>query len=447
MTARRALLGLAFVVPLVVLALVRGFPELDAEWENHPAHFWLVLSGAAASVALGYAVFRAARARGDARLLLVSLAFVSAAGFIGLHALATPGVLLETSNPGFLLASPVGLVVAGVFLSLSPRERSREASARLLARSRLLLGALLGVIAVWAVLSVADLPPLDGALLETEAEDDLFFLAAVGLVFYGLAAIGYARLYARRRRLLVLGVTAATLLLAEAMVVIAFAENWRVSWWEWHVLAVLGFASVAYAAWREWPAERFAALYLEETLVAPEELTLLFADLQGYTSYTERNDPKDVTAMLNAYFGPLVAVLEERHGARVHELIGDEIMAVFQGDDHAVRGAAAGLALQLEASAVAAQHPDWPRFRVGVNSGVVATGVVGGERGPRKHGVVGDAVNLAARLQSAAPVGEVLVGEETYRRLPDGTLVEPLQELRVKGKQEPVGAYVLRSLP
>ena len=101
--------------------------------------------------------------------------------------------------------------------------------------------------------------------------------------------------------------------------------------------------------------------------------------------------------------------------------------------------------LQDTAAEVARDHPDWPRFRAGVNSGEVLAGVVGGQRGHRKHGVVGDTVNLASRLQAEAPIGEVVVGAETVRRLPPGTVVERLPELRVKGKAEPVEAYVLRS--
>jgi adenylate cyclase len=77
-----------------LLALLLLHPGIDEAWENHPAHFWLVFGAASLSVGLGYAVGVAARRRRDARLFLVSLAFISAAGFLGLHALATPGVLL-----------------------------------------------------------------------------------------------------------------------------------------------------------------------------------------------------------------------------------------------------------------------------------------------------------------------------------------------------------------
>jgi len=80
-----------------------------------------------------------------------------------------------------------------------------------------------------------------------------------------------------------------------------------------------------------------------------------------------------------------------------------------------------------------------------VNSGEVLSGVVGGASGHRKHGVVGDTVNLAARLESASP-GGVVVGAETAAALPPGAVLERLPPLEVKGKEEPVEAYLLHSL-
>lgn len=110
------------------------------------------------------------------------------------------------------------------------------------------------------------------------------------------------------------------------------------------------------------------------------------------------------------------------------------------------RAARAALLLQENAAEVAREHPDWPRFRVGVNSGQVHAGVVGAATGHRKHAVVGDTVNLAARLETQAPAGKVVVGAETARRLADGSALERLPERFVKGKSEPVEAYLLHSL-
>src|SRR5512134_1719417 len=110
------------VAPLVLLSLLLARPAFDKTWENHPAHFWLVLGAAAIATALGWAVSVAARRRRDARLFLISLAFIASSGFLGLHALATPGVLLAGPNAGFELATPVGLLIAGAFAAASALE-------------------------------------------------------------------------------------------------------------------------------------------------------------------------------------------------------------------------------------------------------------------------------------------------------------------------------------
>ena len=95
-------------------------------WEHHPSHFWLVLGTAAVSALLAYATGAAAVRRGDARVLFVSLAFLSSAGFLGLHALATPGVLLDAPNPGFVVATPVGLALGSVLAAWSTVDLTGE---------------------------------------------------------------------------------------------------------------------------------------------------------------------------------------------------------------------------------------------------------------------------------------------------------------------------------
>jgi adenylate cyclase len=178
-------------------------------------------------------------------------------------------------------------------------------------------------------------------------------------------------------------------------------------------------------------------------------VTVLFSDLAGFTSFAEQTSPTRVAAMLNGYYGRLVPLLEAQGGV-VHQIIGDAVMVIFNqnGDqpDHAARAARTALAFQAAATEIAEQHPDWPRFRTGLNSGEVLAGLVGGASGHRKHGVVGDTVNLAARLESVAPVGGVVIGAETAAALPPGAVVERLPPLEVKGKDEPVEAYVLHRL-
>jgi adenylate cyclase len=442
---RGVLWVLAVAAPLVLLALALASPRVDARWESHTAHFWLVLSAALVTLGLGYAVSVTARRRRDARLFLIALAFMASFGFLALHALATPDVLLG-KNAGFELATPVGLLVAGALAALSAVELGDERAASVMRRSNVLFGALVVLLTLWGVVSITETWPLDEPLAGEQLDGWQLSLALVGVVLFGAAALGYLRLYRRRRAGFVVAVTFAFVLLAEAMIVIAWARNWRVSWWEWHIVMLVAFVSIALAARREWHEERFSALYLDRTLAGARDVSILFADLAGFTPFSEAHAPEDVAQMLNAYFGRIIPMLQEQ-GGDVHQVVGDEVMAIFNkaGDqpDHALLAARAAVSLQEVAADVARQRPDWPRFRVGVNSGEVLAGVVGGPRGHRKHGVVGDTVNLASRLQAASPVGQVVVGAETMRRLPPGAVVERLPELLVKGKAEPVEAYVL----
>src|SRR3954462_991853 len=101
--------------PLALVLLLRSAPAVDARWEDRPAHFWIVLAAGVLNAALALAITEAGRRRRDARLLLIGLAFLVSAGFLGLHALATPGEIVSGANAGFVLATPVGL---GLFGSL-----------------------------------------------------------------------------------------------------------------------------------------------------------------------------------------------------------------------------------------------------------------------------------------------------------------------------------------
>ena len=436
------------VVGAAVLVLVLAHPAVDESWENHPAHFWLVLTAAAINVALGYAVGVAARRRRDARLFLVSLAFVSAAG-LPRAACARDARGADRQERG-LRARDAGRARG--------RRRLRgglgisAASARGGARPELGLAAhrqRLRADGDRAAISLAEVRPLAGELGTEQLDGWQITLAAIGVVLYTAAAIGYYRLYRRRGAPFLLGIALAFALLAEAMLVIAWARNWRVSWWEWHLLMLVAFVTIAISARTEWHEERFSPLYLDETIAGTREVSVLFADLQGFTSYAEQTSPARVAAMLNGYYGRLVPLLEAEGGV-VHQIIGDAVMVIFNqnGDqpDHAARAAHTALSFQAAAAQLADAHPEWPRFRAAVNSGEALAGLVGGPSGHRKHGVVGDTVNLAARLEAQAPVGGVVIGAETSAALPTGAVVERLPPLEVKGKDDPVEAYLLHHL-
>ena len=294
---RIGLTAAVLAVPLLGLVLLLQRPDLDVRWEHHRAHFWLVFGTALISAVLAYVMGEAAGRRGDARLLYVSLAFLSSAGFLALHALATPQILLAKSNTGFAIATPVGVAIGSLFAALSTRELSGDSAVRSVRVGKRLRLALLGLMVVWGVWSVAELPPLNRPPQFAEAIP--LWLAVPAVVLYAWSAVRYIQLWLRHPSLMLLAVPSAFILLAESMIAIAFARNWHLSWWEWHVLMLTAFGLVALSARASWREERFAELYLSQTSAGNREISVLFADLQGFTSFSETHEPEEVTRMLN----------------------------------------------------------------------------------------------------------------------------------------------------
>src|SRR5215211_8048836 len=180
--------------------------------------------------------------------------------------------------------------------------------------------------------------------------------------------------------------------------------------------------------------------------VPPEErrqVTVLFADLSGYTAVAERMDPEKVKTLVDSALRRLGQEVE-RFGGTVDKYIGDNVMALFGApvahEDDAERAVRAGLGMQ-EAMAeineqLAESHGVTLSLRVGVNTGEVVAGAVG-----EAYTVVGDTVNVASRLQGAAERGSVTVGERTMRATDAAVRYEELEPLTLKGKAEPVPAW------
>jgi class 3 adenylate cyclase len=667
-------------LPVLVLWLLLIRPALDGRWEEHVAHFWLVGFAASINAVLGFRMSEDARRRGDARLFLVAMAFLCSAGFLGLHALATPGVVVSGKNAGFVVATPIGLVLAACFAAASTIEMSPRWSARLLSRQGLLrIGVLAGLVA-WGAVSLLRVPPLNHPVADEEAHGPLVVLAVGATVLYLVAATRYYVVHRRRPSVMLLSLITAFFLLAEAMIAISLARTWQASWWEWHVLLVAGYAFVAYSAYVQYRREGssrglFDAVSLERTLrdiraeygsaleslvsamdaetrgqtdrpvgvlaarvgeqfelsegqirvleraaealaherdqirrlgslvaigehatvirqeeelldhavalvgdsfgrdrlrlgvlhdgvlqyvaapvaaaddvagapvretalrtrapadgsvgdaqlfvvplmvkrqavgvleavrphgafgdqdrallrslasqlsmalenarlyhqldglfrqyMSPDvatalladpdqaalggaivEVTVLFADLRGFTPFSEHTPPDQVVSVLNDYFGLAVPVILAE-GGTVVQFVGDAIMALFNAPvrqpDHALRAARAALAMQEAIEGIAAQHPTWPRFRVGLNTGPALVGNIGSTE-MRNFTAIGDTTNLAARLETNAEVGQVLIGSSTYEQIKDIAIVRPVAPLDVKGKTAPVQAYIL----
>ena len=153
--------------------------------------------------------------------------------------------------------------------------------------------------------------------------------------------------------------------------------------------------------------------------------------------------------MLNAYWAQTVPVVLGEHGGMIERFAGDAIMVVFNAaadqPDHALRAARAGLALQRAAAGVGQGRPDWPTFRVGINTGSSIVGNVGTEE-QRSFTAIGDTTNLAARLQTAAEPGQVVLGQASYDAVREQVEAKPIGELQLKGKSAPLAAYRLTGL-
>ncbi len=527
---REGLIAGLLALPVAGLALLLAVPALDVRWEHQPSHFWLVLVVAVANVVLGVMAGVVAERHGDRRLFLVSLVLLTTAAFLGVHALATPGVVLEGPNLGFAIATPVGMVLAAPLALASTPEVEGQLPAWAPRALRLVVAA---AVAGWCAASLARVPLLDQPPQE-QLPAWLLVAVVVAALMYVRAALSYWALWRARGRTLPLAVAVAFTLLAEAMVAMVFGRAWRVSWWEWHVLLTVAFATVLLATRAEYRREHsvteaFRSLYLDRTLeriddrssaglrafvealergeptdvvadrlrrrgmgadevralersagelarvddlfhryVGPRladtlterpdlaglggrevQVTVLFADLAGFTSFSEGRTASQTIHMLNAYWAAVVPAITGDAGGMIDRFAGDAVIAVFNalGDqpDHALRAASAALGMRAAVAEIAADHPEWPRFRIGLHTGVAVVGNVGTAE-QHSFTAIGDTVNTAARVQGLAQTGEVLVSGAAWRLIAHAAVGERLAPTEVKGRREAVELHRLERL-
>ncbi len=658
------------VLPLALLAILLAAPEVDATWKHNPSHFWLVAIVALANVAVGLRVTAEARDHTDARLFLVGYGFLASAAFFAVHALVTPAVIASESTAGFQLAMPTGLVVFGALGAWSGRHWDAETARRLLARQNVFRNTVIGVAVVWVFLSVNQLPPLDQPLDSDMFDAVALPLTAVVVLLFGVMAWRYWRLHQLRPSAVSLAMVTAATLLAETMVIVAVSRTWQLSWWLWHVVVLLAYGYVAYAAYitfrrdgragglftavgmdatveqvrvelqaaleelvgsmaetgrsaegaarvlgrrmqltesqtqilagaaetisserlhakmhaamadlarhglrevteedlaerseailarvfqtevrcglvrdgrlvhagsADWPAIDLDQLKRHEVTVfasgrgdvvacpvvqddeiagdieilrplvwhadaddlvrlfagrlalsyenvrlyrqvrqlfssyVPQEVakrlladpsraalggavvetTVLFADLRGFTSYSEDiGDPTAIVSLLNDYYSVAVPIILDE-GGTVDKFVGDALMALFNTPvlqpDHALRAVRAAHRIHQAIAALASDHPDWPRFRIGVNTGPALVGNIGSKE-VRNFTAIGDAVNVAARLETAAEPGQVLIGATTQALVHHAVRTRPVGRLQIKGRAEPVEAFLVESV-
>jgi class 3 adenylate cyclase len=206
--------------------------------------------------------------------------------------------------------------------------------------------------------------------------------------------------------------------------------------------------------------ERFVAPQVVERLLRDpmqvklggtlQEVTILFADLEGFTSISEFTEPEMLLSVLNHYHTLIVNIIQ-RFGGTIDKFIGDGVMALYNTPlpqkDHALR--AVRTALQIREALPKFYEDFEPEYQMRINFGIhTGMAVVGNVGTPQimDFTAVGDTVNLAARLQDISDEGQILISLSTYEQVADHVAVQPVGYLDIKGRKEPVMAYTVSEL-
>ncbi|MBU2514201.1 AAA family ATPase [bacterium] len=179
------------------------------------------------------------------------------------------------------------------------------------------------------------------------------------------------------------------------------------------------------------------------------QATILFADISGFTAMSEKMSPEEVTAIMNSVFKMMGYIIEQYEG-RIDKFIGDCVMATF-GVPTAIENApnkAVNTAIELRNKLYQFNKSENLKIpldiHIGINSGNVLAGEVGSDQ-KKEYTVMGDTVNLAARLEDASQTGQILVGLETYRSTKSEFEYRELKPIKLKGKEKPVSVFELVS--
>jgi class 3 adenylate cyclase len=182
-----------------------------------------------------------------------------------------------------------------------------------------------------------------------------------------------------------------------------------------------------------------------------EVVTILFADIRGFTSYSETHAPEQVVEMVNGYYAHVAQLIRQNDGI-VDKYEGDAVVAHFGTPlrpikDHAWKAVATAWAAQQVIRTYHQTMPSEDRllFGIGINTGEAVAGNIGGEQ-QMDYTLIGDAVNLSRRLQENASAGQILIGENTYQKVKDRIRVNRLPPLQVKGRRAYEQVYEVAGL-
>ena len=182
------------------------------------------------------------------------------------------------------------------------------------------------------------------------------------------------------------------------------------------------------------------SLMLNETV----EATVVFIDICDFTSISETESADTVVKLLNKYFDVMVKEIIAQ-GGYIDKFIGDAVMAVFRGDYHLDRAIEASLLVrtQIEKFPVESDHPSFtPKVSIGINGGEMISGNIGSANLRRlDYTVIGDIVNTAQRLQAAASDGQILIDENSYKKVKEFFQCQKVGETNLKNKRGPIIMY------
>lgn len=182
------------------------------------------------------------------------------------------------------------------------------------------------------------------------------------------------------------------------------------------------------------------------------EVTILLADLRGFTALSERHQASDVLRMLNNYYSVMNQIIH-RYGGLIDKYMGDAIMVVFSstsmGEEHPLRALACAVEMQLAMDQVNQFNIDngFPKIfaGIGMNTDSVSSGPLGSDL-HTEFSVIGDGVNLAARIESYSLRGQILISESCYQRVREHVEVGQCNRVQVKGKTDAVALYEVDGL-
>jgi len=175
------------------------------------------------------------------------------------------------------------------------------------------------------------------------------------------------------------------------------------------------------------------------------EATVVFMDMCGFTSISEKEPADNVVRLINKYFDVMVKEIIAQ-GGLVDKFMGDAVMAVFRGDYHLDRAVESSLAVRNQINSFKEELSDqsgyYPKVAIGINSGEMVSGNIGSAALKRlDYTVIGDVVNVAQRLQSIAKPGQVVVPESSYLQIKEAFKCNLIDEVSLKNKANPVRIY------